>query len=92
MKKILSLLLFVPMIAWAQDNNQQQMPGSLGLTTVAPCDPVTGGLFIFVNQDKGTFSIVQVFNDGVACMLANGRQFTPYGGPQPWEKKQGEDG
>ena len=122
MKKILSLLLFVPMIAWAQDNNQQQAPESLGLTTVAPCDPipkmfgviekyregvlfsgtgmtflpnrqtVTGGLFIFVNQDKGTFSIVQVFNDGIACMLANGRQFTPYGGLQPWEQKQGERG
>ena len=97
------------------------MPESLGLTTVAPCDPVpnmfgviekyregllfqgtgmtflpnrtplTGGLFVFVNQDKGTFSIVQVFSDGMACMLVNGRDFEPYGGLQPWENKQGED-
>ena len=122
MKKILSLLLLVPTLVWAQDNNQQQMPGSLALTTVAPCDPIpkmfgviekyregllfqgtgmtflpdrrplTGGLFLFVNQEKGTFSVVQVFNDGIACMIANGRDFAPYGGLQPWENKQGEDG
>jgi hypothetical protein len=119
MKKILSLLLLVPTIAWSQDNTA---PRTMALTTVAPCDPVpkmfsviegyregmlfsgtgmtfltnrqpvTGGMFIFVNQDKGTFSIVQVFSDGMACMLANGRDFTPYGGPQPWEIDKGEDG
>jgi len=113
MKKILSLLLLVPMIAWAQDSNTEQK--SQVMVTASPCDPVTkmfttitdyqegllftgagmtfspnrtpyqGGIMVFVNQDEGTFSIVQVFGDGTSCMLAIGTEFEPYSGPHPWE-------
>lgn len=39
-----------------------------------------GGLMFFTNQDTGTFTIVQVFSDGISCMLMNGNQFSPYSG------------
>lgn len=42
--------------------------------------PFTGGMMFLTNQDTGTFSVVQVFADGVGCMIMNGREFTPYGG------------
>lgn len=40
--------------------------------------PMKGGLFFFTNQDTGSFSVVQVFADGIGCMLMNGTNFTPY--------------
>lgn len=49
--------------------------------------PYTGGMFFFTNQEKGSYSVVKVFGDGMACMITNGRQFTPYTGPQPGDKK-----
>lgn len=46
--------------------------------------PLVGGLMFFVNQDKGTWSVLQLFNDGMACMVMNGRDFTPYTGPKKY--------
>ena len=36
--------------------------------------PYTGGMFFFTNQEKGSYSVVKVFGDGMACMITNGRQ------------------
>lgn len=42
----------------------------------------TGGLIFTTNQDSGTWSVIQLFGDGIACMIMNGNNFTPYdGGP-----------
>ena len=49
--------------------------------------PYRGGMFFFTNQETGSFSIVQVFQDGMACMIMNGRNFAPYSGPQRGEQQ-----
>ena len=46
--------------------------------------PFIGGMMFFVNQDEGTWSVVQQFKDGMACMVMNGRDFTPYAGPKTY--------
>jgi|TARA_B110000908_G_scaffold166871_1_gene218775 hypothetical protein len=45
--------------------------------------PFTGGMFFFTNQDTGTWTMLSVYGDGMACMVANGREFAPYVGGQP---------
>ena len=45
------------------------------------------GAFFFVNQETGTWSLVNVYGDGMACMVQTGRNFQPYVGGQPWDKK-----
>lgn len=45
--------------------------------------PYTGGMFFFTNQDTGTWTIINVYGDGMACMVANGTKFEPYVGRQP---------
>ena len=45
--------------------------------------PFTGGMFFFTNQDTGTWTMISVYGDGMACMVANGREFAPYTGKQP---------
>ena len=56
--------------------------------------PFTGGMFFFVKQDTGTYSIINVYGDGMACLMQSGRDFAPYGGKQPWdeEPKEGDKG
>lgn len=44
--------------------------------------PFRGGMMFFVNQDTGTWSVVQLFADGMACLVFNGSQFEPYVGQQ----------
>ena len=44
--------------------------------------PVTGGMMFFTNQDTGSFSIIQVFADGIGCMVMNGTSFEPWTGKQ----------
>ena len=54
-----------------------------GLTFQAPTgNPLRGGMMFFVNQDTGTWTMLQLYGDGVACMVMNGREFTPYTGPK----------
>ena len=52
--------------------------------------PYTGGMFFFVNQDTGTWSIINVYGDGMACMAQTGKEFKPYVGNQPWDKPKGD--
>ncbi len=49
-----------------------------------------GGMFFFVNQETGSYSIINVYGDGTACMMQTGKNFEPYLGVQPWDKKPGE--
>ena len=41
-----------------------------------------GGMMFFTNQDTGTWSMLQLYGDGTACLVINGRGFAPYGGPK----------
>jgi hypothetical protein len=45
--------------------------------------PYKSGMMYFVNQDSGTWSLISLYPDGTACMVANGRDFEPYTGPSP---------
>tara|TARA_Y100000389_G_scaffold5006_1_gene4713 strand:+ start:441 stop:806 length:366 start_codon:yes stop_codon:yes gene_type:complete len=49
--------------------------------------PYNGGAFFFVNQDTGTWTLVSVYGDGIACLVANGKDFEPYTGGQPYDRK-----
>jgi len=48
-----------------------------------------GGMFFFVNQETGSYSIINVYADGMACMMQTGKDFEPYTGVQPWDKEEG---
>ena len=37
-----------------------------------------GGMVFTVNQDKGNWTMFQVFDDGWTCMLFNGSKFEPW--------------
>jgi hypothetical protein len=41
-----------------------------------------GGMMFFTNQETGTWSMLQVFGDGTACLVMNGKDFAPYSGPK----------
>ena len=43
--------------------------------------PYRSSMMFFVNQDSGTWSLVSLYEDGTACMVANGKEFEPYSGP-----------
>ncbi len=43
--------------------------------------PYRSSMMFFVNQDTGTWSLISLYEDGTACMVANGRDFEPYSGP-----------
>jgi len=40
-----------------------------------------GGMMFFTNQDTSTWSMLQLYGDGTACLVMNGRGFVPYSGP-----------
>tara|TARA_B100000035_G_C21015628_1_gene561663 strand:+ start:857 stop:1216 length:360 start_codon:yes stop_codon:yes gene_type:complete len=44
-------------------------------------------MMYFVNQETGSWSLVALFKDGIACLVANGRAFEPYNGPLLLEEK-----
>ena len=48
-----------------------------------------GGMMFFTNQESGTWSMLQLYGDGTACLVINGRNFVPYSGPKmPAEKPE----
>ena len=56
-----------------------------GLTFSAQTgQPYNGGMFFFTNQDTGSWTLLQAFGDGMACMIFNGKNFEPYVGDQPY--------
>jgi hypothetical protein len=55
---------------------------SMGLQFAAPQgQPFQSDMMYFVNQDTGTWSLISLYPDGTACMVANGKEFEPYSGP-----------
>ena len=54
-----------------------------GMTFGLQGNPYRGAMMFFTNQDTGSWTILQVYKDGMACMLANGKKFEPYTGDQP---------
>ncbi len=42
--------------------------------------PFSGGMMFFVNQEDTTYTVLNVYSDGMACMVNNGRGFAPYSG------------
>lgn len=54
-----------------------------GLTFGLQGNPYKGAMMFFTNQDTGTWTILNVYKDGMACMITNGTKFQPYGGDQP---------
>jgi len=44
--------------------------------------PYRGAMFFYVNQDTGSYTVLQVFKDGMACMLINGKNFDPFTGEE----------
>ena len=40
--------------------------------------PYTSSMLFQVNQDTGTWSLVSIYSDGTACVIASGNEFTPY--------------
>lgn len=44
--------------------------------------PYTSQMFMFANQDTGSWSLINVYPDGTACMAQSGQNFMPYTGPQ----------
>ena len=40
-----------------------------------------GSAMMFVNQDTGTWSLITLYGDGTGCMIASGKEFEPYSGP-----------
>lgn len=67
----------------AQYQEQMLFTGNGLQFSAADGRPYTGGAFFFVNQDTGTWTLISVYGDGIACMIANGRDFAPYTGDQP---------
>ena len=54
-----------------------------GMTFGIQGQPYNGGMMFFTNQDTGSWTILQVYKDGMACMIMNGSEFNPYSGDQP---------
>lgn len=40
--------------------------------------PFRGGAMFFVNQDTGTWTLLTLYQDGMACVSAAGTDFEPY--------------
>jgi hypothetical protein len=59
-----------------------------GLTFSPQNQVYNGGMFFFTNQKTGSWTILQVFPDGMACMIMNGKNFQPYTGAQPYGVQQ----
>lgn len=54
-----------------------------GLTFSATTgQPLRGGMAFYVNQDSGSWTLLQIFPDGMACMIMNGATFQPYMGEE----------
>ena len=59
-----------------------------GMTFGIQGQPYNGGMMFFTNQDTGSWTILQIYGDGMACMIMNGKNFQPYIGDQPYGDKK----
>lgn len=60
---------------------------SNGITfsTTAQNQPAQSGAFFFVNQATGTWTLINVYGDGMACLAQAGSEFEPYVGKNIFE-------
>jgi hypothetical protein len=73
---------FNEIIRTVQEYGEELLFTGTGMTIGESGQPFTGGAFFFVNQDSGTWSLVSVYADGMACIVSNGTDFEPYTGPR----------
>ena len=59
-----------------------------GLTFGAQGQVYNGAMMFFTNQERGSWTVLQVFGDGMACMIMNGSKFEPYVGDQPYGERR----
>ena len=91
----MSLLLRAPwstiveMTETVKKYEEELLFSGTGLTFSAQTgQPYNGGMIFFTNQDTGSWTLLQAFGDGMACMIMNGRNFRPYTGEQPYGDKK----
>ena len=72
---------FLEMGELVEQYNEQPLFVGEGYTFEAGTGkPYRGGMLFVVDQDEGNWTMFQVFQDGMACMLFNGGKFQPYMG------------
>lgn len=72
---------FQEMSALAEQHGEKPLFLGEGLTFQSgTSEPFKGGMLFTVNQDEGNWTLFQVFQDGMACMIMNGGKFSPYFG------------
>lgn len=54
-----------------------------GMTFGTQGQPYNGAMMFFTNQNTGSWTLLHVYKDGMACMITNGKKFQPYTGDQP---------
>jgi len=80
---------FVKMTETIKKYKEELLFSGTGLTFSSQTNqPYRGGMFFFTNQDTGSWTLLQAFGDGMACMIMNGKNFNPYTGEQPYGEKQ----
>ena len=79
---------FVKMTETIKKYKEELLFSGTGLTFSVQNQPYRGGMFFFTNQDTGSWTLLQAFGDGMACMIMNGKNFNPYTGEQPYGDKQ----
>ncbi len=93
-KQNLSAILRAPCGSWKEMQasimkyREQLLFNGSGLTFGPKSEPYNGAMMFFVNQETGTWTMLQVYQDGVACMVFNGKNFSAYGGAQPYGEDQ----
>jgi len=72
---------YVEMERLAKQYGEQLLFIGEGLTFSASNGmPFKGGMAFFVDQERGNWTMLQLYSDGVACMLFNGTNFQPFTG------------
>lgn len=72
---------FLQMSDLVEKHNEQPLFIGEGFTFEAGTGkPYKGGMLFVVDQDAGNWTMFQVFQDGMACMLFNGGKFEPFMG------------
>jgi len=71
---------FPKMVETIAKYNEELLFIGEGMTFGVGNIPFKGGMMFFVNQDTGSWSMVQLFNDGMSCMVFMGEGFMPYTG------------
>ena len=75
---------FNEMTATVKKYREELLFHGTGLTFSPQEKVYNGAMMFFVNQDTGSWTVLQVYPDGMACMIFNGKDFAPYMGTQPY--------